>query len=372
VQRIKFYILLFIVGIQLNVSAQNITGSWEGYMPGERIHMNIEQRGSELCGYTYDYQNGNRSDHCIAYFKGRYNKTSQTWLIEGISFIENSGSHVLMRIRLWNEGEADELRGAVYTRPGGGLFLGGGSGEEIFLRKVSNKPRKLASGQPVCFPDPIVEKAPEKKIPELVTVKPPPAAKTETPVKPSTKKTEPVVVKPKTPVSKPVVKAPAPKPAIKTPAPKPARDTSKPTVLRPRPVEVKKIPSEKPSAPALKKLAERKSNEMSRVVVNVRNINLKVYDNGVVDNDTVSIYYNGKLLAGKKWLSEKALVLDIELEENVKTHEITLFAENLGSIPPNTALIVVTAGKKRYELRSKASLTENAVLVFEYRPEQLD
>jgi hypothetical protein len=44
-----------------------------------------------------------------------------------------------------------------------------------------------------------------------------------------------------------------------------------------------------------------------------------------------------------------------------------MFAENLGSIPPNTALIVVTAGNKRYELRSKASLEENAVLLFEYK-----
>ena len=45
-----------------------------------------------------------------------------------------------------------------------------------------------------------------------------------------------------------------------------------------------------------------------------------------------------------------------------------MVAENLGSIPPNTALIVVYAGNKRYELFSSASLEENAVLVFEYKP----
>ncbi|MBK6635388.1 MAG: hypothetical protein IPG38_14745 [Chitinophagaceae bacterium] len=48
-------------------------------------------------------------------------------------------------------------------------------------------------------------------------------------------------------------------------------------------------------------------------------------------------------------------------------HEIVLFAHNLGSIPPNTALIVVNAGDQRFELYSSASLTENAVLVFEYK-----
>jgi hypothetical protein len=59
-------------------------------------------------------------------------------------------------------------------------------------------------------------------------------------------------------------------------------------------------------------------------------------------------------------------VIDLELDKDQPLHQITLFANNLGSIPPNTALIVVTAGDKRYELHAKSSLQENAVLVFEY------
>jgi hypothetical protein len=119
---------------------------------------------------------------------------------------------------------------------------------------------------------------------------------------------------------------------------------------------------------ALRKMAERRRTEVSRVQVNTREIVLKVYDNGIVDNDTVSIFYNGKLLVGRKWLSEKAIIIPITLDENVTVHEITMYAENLGSIPPNTALIIVTAGDKRYELRSSATLDTNAVLVFEYKP----
>jgi hypothetical protein len=69
----------------------------------------------------------------------------------------------------------------------------------------------------------------------------------------------------------------------------------------------------------------------------------------------------------KQRLSETPIELNIDLDEGKTLHEFTMFAENLGSIPPNTALIVVTAGNKRYELRSKASLEENAVLLFEYK-----
>jgi hypothetical protein len=93
-----------------------------------------------------------------------------------------------------------------------------------------------------------------------------------------------------------------------------------------------------------------------------------VYDNAIMDGDTVSILYNGKLLLSHQLLSEKAIEINLVLDEKKTRHEITLFAENLGSIPPNTALVVITAGDKRYELFASASLEENAVLVFDYRP----
>ncbi|MEP7236362.1 MAG: hypothetical protein ABI685_00790 [Ferruginibacter sp.] len=117
-----------------------------------------------------------------------------------------------------------------------------------------------------------------------------------------------------------------------------------------------------------RELKQRKNIEQSRIEVNVKTINLKIYDNAVIDGDLVSILYNGKLLLSHQLLSEKAIELNIELDENQTRHEIILFAENLGSIPPNTALVVVTAGEKRYELFASASLEENAILVFDYKP----
>ena len=112
----------------------------------------------------------------------------------------------------------------------------------------------------------------------------------------------------------------------------------------------------------------RKRNEVSRIPVSTKSIKLKVFDNGIVDNDTVTIFYNKKLLISKQKLSDRAIEIDLELDENVNLHEIIMYAENLGSIPPNTALIVVNAGDKRYELFSSASMEENAVLIFEYKP----
>jgi hypothetical protein len=121
-------------------------------------------------------------------------------------------------------------------------------------------------------------------------------------------------------------------------------------------------------APLPPQISSRKNNVFSRIPVNVSHITLKVYDNAEVDGDTVTIFYNGRLLVDRKMLSEKPIVIELDLDTRQSIHEITLFANNLGSIPPNTALVVVTAGDKRYELHASSNLQENAVLVFEYTP----
>ena len=43
---------------------------------------------------------------------------------------------------------------------------------------------------------------------------------------------------------------------------------------------------------------------------------------------------------------------------------LVMYAENLGSIPPNTGLLVVGDGDLVYELRFKADLNTNAAIIF--------
>lgn len=114
---------------------------------------------------------------------------------------------------------------------------------------------------------------------------------------------------------------------------------------------------------------KRKNIEQGHIVVNTKKITLALYDNALVDDDTVSIFLNGKLLLSHQRVSAKPVLLEMELNEQLPTNEITLFAENLGSIAPNTALIIINAGNKRFELFSKASLENNAVLLIEYKPD---
>ena len=109
--------------------------------------------------------------------------------------------------------------------------------------------------------------------------------------------------------------------------------------------------------------------ELQRIVVHDKKIKLNIYDNGTIDGDTISIYYNGRVILKNKGLTANPLVVEVELDQNIALHSIVLFAENLGSIAPNTALVIfTTTDGKRYELYSSATLQQNAAIVFEYKP----
>ncbi len=340
IRKIFVFITLFLSFHYLH--GQNMHGTWRGIMDNEMLIVSIDQRGMQICGFTHDYILRDSTDHCVAAYSGKYLPNSKTWLLTGTRMIKNSGNHVLMQLLLWEDElyGKNRLRGKVSTDTSAEGLMSLGS-MDVLLRKISNDPIKLPGGEPNCFPKP------QKKL------LPPTAAK------PSKVNPKPAAPKP-TPV-KTTPKPAAPKPAVPKPAPI-VRDTVKRTVQQ----TIK--PAIKTDADLLRKMTERKQSKQSTLEVNVKQINLKVYDNGEIDNDTVSIFYNGKLLLSHQRLSDKPIIINLDLDENIIEHTLTMYAENLGSIPPNTALIVVTAGDKRYELRSKANLEENAVLIFEYKP----
>lgn len=117
-------------------------------------------------------------------------------------------------------------------------------------------------------------------------------------------------------------------------------------------------------------MTSRKKAEQGNITINTNKITIQLYDNGEEDGDTVSIFLDGKMLLTHQRIAVKPITLDVELDKTPGTHELVLFAENLGSIAPNTALVIVSAGNNRYQLFSCASLEANAVLQINYQPNQ--
>ena len=112
---------------------------------------------------------------------------------------------------------------------------------------------------------------------------------------------------------------------------------------------------------------EKQFTERENVIasdIEVRSDSLKVdfYDNGEIDGDSISIFYNRKLIAFNQKLSTGAVHFHLTLDSTKLFNEITMFADNLGTIPPNTALMIVDDGYKKYEMRLSSSLDRNATI----------
>jgi len=116
-------------------------------------------------------------------------------------------------------------------------------------------------------------------------------------------------------------------------------------------------------------LKPREKDLVQTYVLDTSHVRIDLYDNAEIDNDTVSVFVNNTLLLYKKRLTDKALPLTFTAFPG-QEYELMMYAENLGSIPPNTALMVITAGKKRYELRVASSEQKSAVVRFVYNPVQ--
>lgn len=336
---LRHIILSALLFLSFYLPAQNLTGTWEGDLGTDQfLQLNILQTGNKICGYTADHVKADSTSFCKAFFEGYFDTKRKRLVIDGKYFLKNSGSHILMhlKLKLKTNNTATfllqepairilyrEYRSffGIQVEP----YIGYDSTEYVYLKKVSDQPYELIDLMKDCI-------AADKKIPDTAAKK----------------------IVPKPADSLPTI--------VNVPVPEKKTDSLPPLVIE--------VPPKKDSAAAPLKIPKRKNVEQSHLEVNVKTINLKVYDNAIMDGDTVSILYNGKTLLTHQLLSEKGIELNIELDEKQTRHEITLFAENLGSIPPNTALVVVTAGKKRYELFASASLEENAVLVFDYKPDK--
>jgi len=98
--------------------------------------------------------------------------------------------------------------------------------------------------------------------------------------------------------------------------------------------------------------------------IEVASDSLKVdfYDNGEIDGDSISVFFNNELLTSSQILSAKAIHFNLRLDDSKPVNELSMFADNLGSIPPNTALMIVDDGKKKYEIRITSSLQNNGTV----------
>jgi hypothetical protein len=113
-------------------------------------------------------------------------------------------------------------------------------------------------------------------------------------------------------------------------------------------------------------LTKRKAELVKEIKVDTGLIKIDFYDNGQIDGDTISVYTNGMPVVSNKRLSTQPVSVTIKIDLKKTEQELIMVGENLGSIPPNTALMIVTAGDKRYQLYLTSDEQKNAMVRFIY------
>jgi hypothetical protein len=383
----KRFIFFLLVGIGISASAQDLTGIWRGNFKGEqarylealgqesryKIELQVDQSAKAFSGVTYSYlttvfygkatcrgtvnpatgkvfleelkivevRMSGRSDACIMTYFLQYSKIGNEEFLEGSYTSMNTSDSTSCG------------RGRVFLRK---VQTSDFYKEPFLLKKEAEKKPPVAKAVPAKpAPDPATKPAVKPKT--TTTTKPSGTAKTTTPAKPPVNKpgTKTTTTKPPAPKpQEPVVKSTPAKPLTNLP-PQPKLDTIKKVEVKPR-----------AALPTPKVISSRQNELVQTITTDARKLIINIYDNGTIDNDTISVYHNKKLVLSKKRLTDRPLTIEIDLSEEDDMHELVMVAENLGEYPPNTSLMVVNAGKKYYEVRITSTEQKNAVVVFKY------
>lgn len=357
----RFVLTVFVLVFVMQGYAQKLTGQWTGgfqsgsdMLGGQTEYvLELEISGTEVAGYSYTYFNiGGKRCYVICRLQGEYEKQSKSILVKEVEKVKSN--------------TPPDFRDCLQTHS---LTYMKSEGKEVLVGKWKPTYEKDNCG---VGQTELERKQLVKVVPQNTT--PPVASKTN----PAPKNTKPPTAAkpiPKT-SAPPVAKTTTPKTATAAPKPKPAAPKTTPPVAitpkKPQTIE-KTVPSiEKPKAPStisgpdISKFDRRSRQIIKTVEVDSKTFRVELYDNGQIDGDTISLYMNGKLMVSRQRLSTTPISLSINLDDT-KENELIMYAENLGTIPPNTALMVVTVGDKRYEVNISSSEQTNGAVRFSLR-----
>jgi len=419
--------LLFFLTISTASYTQNITGIWRGYFVQKgfneftgkfvedkyKYEIQINQLpNNAIEGVTYSYKN--IVFYGKASFKGIFTKNTENVLVKELKMLElkisNNSEPCLMTCYLdyKKEGKTETLTG-TYTSLNDKSKTDCGDGaiylekvpesdfkKEDFLLKKKEEPTNTTSTHKNIdskkenikkiqlalglIPDGIAgtktTAALKAKIPTLqqpidyandVEVKHV-LSKLLSANKPSTTPETKHTTTVKKPTVKPGAEAFVIKKGIATPTPpKNYKHNDSVTVVAPlvKEVPVAPTPTPKPTPPIL---LERKNILAETIEVDTKNIEINFYDNGKIDNDSITVYLNNEKVISHQRLSYKPITLHVHLDEIHSLKELITVADNLGDEPPNTALMVITAGNKRYEVTLTSDEKTNSKVIIKYNP----
>jgi len=124
------------------------------------------------------------------------------------------------------------------------------------------------------------------------------------------------------------------------------------------------IPNNQKTIGAAAEIALRKTEAIRTIDFKSDSLVLVLYDNGIVDGDTVSVVLNDEVIIPKQGLTEQAYRKVIKIPPSMgDSLQLVIYAENLGSIPPNSGLLIIEDGSDRYEVGFMGDMTKSPAVI---------
>ena len=332
---ILFVFSLIILGIQ-DTAAQKMSGQWIGGFTSADdpsgsstdYVLEIEVAGSQVSGYSYTYFSiSGKRYFVICRLKGSFDKGSKSLSVNEVETVKTNtppdfkNCHQSHELTYLKQADKEILLGKWKpVEKGSDCGKGNTSLERKMLITNAPTPKKDEKNAPKK----LETNPPQQKIVAEQDPKPTPSIKKPTEEKNNT-------------LPKSNQQSVTEKPAEKKTDPKPVM-----------PMEGGK--ARNLSETAKEKLTQRNAQVIKTIEVTGPSIKIEIYDNGQVDGDTVTIFMNGALLIPAKMLRAKPITINIDVNDKEDVYDIVMFAESMGTIPPNTALMVVTTATNRYEI----------------------
>lgn len=105
------------------------------------------------------------------------------------------------------------------------------------------------------------------------------------------------------------------------------------------------------------------------IKVDTGEIKLQFYDNGTIDGDSITVKVNKQVVLSHEKLSAKAITTNVRVTLESPVVVVEMLADNEGTIPPNTALLIVTAPNLYHRLYMSSTKEKSAKLRFVYDKE---
>lgn len=350
--KIHTIIVSFFVSIIIgtSASAQLITGYWKGKIDHKNVELKIVKNGDSLTGTSYYYASPNnyRRYTIKGYFDSRDN--SVVWWDDQL--VEDKSSKRLLSSKT---GMETYISAAEFNCPGGDkMYLDGKAGLKDGMEEP-NSTVALEKKDTHIFKDEWDDVIDNYTIgandPELIDSIGKLAFTKSIP-------TETTAVNPTAPA--PVAKQIAVAETSKKQLPLPVTKKEPAKTILPesiKPVIVAPLTNEQ-------KFISRSRQLMQQIPIRGDSVELRFYDNAEVDGDSIAIFLNNQLLHEHVRLTDKPYLVKLAVATLQQSNELVMVAENLGSIPPNTSLMVAVIEGKHYEARLESTEHSSALIRF--------